>query len=456
MYSEEVKAFRDRCIQCLPNIETIIKKHDTLTEVEKWQKLFNQFQTHKRQKLTRPFLIYLVSNTLGNTFEKINAQLQNQNPGRKVKKELAQEAKPPAQKYSKKRRKEETDDKENQDPNRRCVVYTTTPSSGLQTHCEEKNIPLTQGLEDASPHKDYPNISIKRTPRGKTKVRLFHSHTTTNQNAPHQSEVVSCYTPFTPESKKPGEGRLVFSLDEDIETKLPNLTVERIEPTEFEITLDNIEKSIIRRMGQNQLAHATSREVFVAHGVETIVLVRGSKYHWSHLRALWLGGQHTPKHLLPTTAAANYNTLNLVERFIVEKLTEERKYPVQKIKVKVVPVYGNDKSIIPKLLTFELKWEEKKSDLTILEKTETIIINARSYQQVTTKMRQTVDFIRKQDSFTAKEATSSVETGEKKESLAEEGLPIKKKSKVACTTAPVHTEVIDGETIESSSAPFPK
>jgi hypothetical protein len=142
-------------------------------------------------------------------------------------------------------------------------------------------------------------------------------------------------------------------------------------------------QQVARRISQNTLMKASCREVFAAHGIDTVITSRGSKYHWSHLIAHFLGGEQESENLIPGTAASNYNTLELVEQFIAEKLILGIS-----INIQVTPIYSSE-SLIPDELKFHLEWDEGG-----LHYTETLMINPRSYRRESPATLAVVGFFR--------------------------------------------------------------
>lgn len=116
-----------------------------------------------------------------------------------------------------------------------------------------------------------------------------------------------------------------------------------------------------RRVSQRQLTGGTALEAFKMEGFSQAENAHGREFHWSHLIAHFLGGKHTAQNIVPTTARANYNTLNTIEFFISEKLSSTQN-PIPYIDVEVTTRYGDDTSLVPAELIYKLTWKEKGED----------------------------------------------------------------------------------------------
>lgn len=201
------------------------------------------------------------------------------------------------------------------------------------------------------------------------------------------------FKPTTPLGHKSQQG-MVDTNNRKIGLKPTRLKFERPKPVRFTATLEKIQQrqGLKRRMSQYQLTGARCIEVFKMLGCEEPITITGHDYHWSHLIAYFLGGEHNKENLAPSTAAANYNTLELVELPIAEKLANDR---VSSIDIEVSPYYGEDnESFIPDLLLFCLTWQSPKDGDTHFEE---IAINPRSYQRVTSSMHRSIAKLRTMD-----------------------------------------------------------
>ncbi|STX50301.1 Uncharacterised protein [Legionella busanensis] len=392
MLSQAAENFKNLCIERIPALETFTWRDEALSD-KQWENLYQEYQKapvrpgQEQRKVTSQFIIYLLSCEFKADSTEVTAALQKKNPAREAKKrQRGQEEKAPAPLRSEKKIK-----KEIVASNQKIVatIEGATDAKLIQ-ELEKRGIQVTQYTGEASPFKGYRSVETMYTPQGTNKLRKIGEVKVESKT--RKVSRVKFFGKETPIKNDHQKGRVIIPnvKKKELREDKPQLVSNRLEPSEFEITLETIKKAKgnKRRIGQKQLTGASCREVFEAHGVETVVLVKGSKYHWGHLRGLCLGGQHTAAHLMPITAAANYNTLNLVEKPIIEKLTKKRENSncIQSITVKVTPIYSEDsESLIPEVLNFELDWEEKISDTETNYKTKTIIINPCSYRPATSK-----------------------------------------------------------------------
>jgi hypothetical protein len=353
--SEKIPSFIERAKRCQPKIEYL-----DLTSIE-WLKLIHQFEKTNNKRITSAFLwvnlqtIKSLSETDLTSILSARAQAPRQ-----VKKTPS----PTEQQPYLKRRKLFRDDE--------GVDSLLTEIDENIPHLKKK---IRQAkLDPATPVKDYPEIW--RTPGG-TKVRKFFTH-----------EAKCKVTLFKPATPSPKKVKVVRCLEKEICEELPKLAfVRHLESLHFTATLEKLTNraGTKRRQGQNQIAGGVScQEVFAFCG-ENIVIERHSKYHWAHIIAYFLGGQHQMENLTPTTAAANYNILDIVENFIAKKLINDK---VLSIDIVVHPFYSDD-SNIPARLIFTLSWEDNN-----LQCHEEIFINPRSLERINKAMLNTINWVR--------------------------------------------------------------
>jgi len=239
-------------------------------------------------------------------------------------------------------------------------------------------------LVDASPVKG--EIGVKRTP-GKTKVRIF--------SAINGHEF---FTPLTPEGKRERWGRVRISQPcspTSVCLSLPKLNANRANPVEYTATLANISKRAgkERRTNQKSEMGASAADVFRAYGIE-IQSIDSRHHHWAHLIGHFFGAHENITstdsdqpiiNLVPSTAAANYNTLEAIELFIRDKLVREE---TDMISIFVTPVYS-DTAIIPDVLIYHLSWKEQALDCV-----ETFYIHPQSYRPITASMHAAIKLVR--------------------------------------------------------------
>lgn len=134
---------------------------------------------------------------------------------------------------------------------------------------------------------------------------------------------------------------------------LPRTIKQITQPICFTATREKMEerKDVSRGFSQKQVMGVTSRSVFEAHGIN-IEPHNARKYHWAHLVAWFLGGNQNSKNLVPSTAAANYNTLNCVENYILQKLVDGK---IPRIELQVIPEYI-DEEMIPNKITYKISY----------------------------------------------------------------------------------------------------
>ncbi|WED42579.1 DNA/RNA non-specific endonuclease [Legionella cardiaca] len=356
--NEVLNNFSARCQRIFPQIGQI-----NLNRSE-WLELARRFNRQGISRITSAFLFTHLAVIKHCDYSDLVNQTDTR-PSRTAKR-AALPKDPPT---TKRRKYRETFD--DNTPNTLIISDESDPK--LHSPLKEKGVRVTT-LTPATPEKEYSHVC--RTP-GKHKVRKIFSHEV-------NGSVTSFFKPKTPSPQKIE----VKGNEKHIRKKMPKLVfVRHEEPIYFQATLEKLEqrKSSHRRVGQNQLTGASCQSVFAACNENIVVTSRGSKYHWSHLIAFFLGGEQSIENLVPATAASNYNILEAVEQFIAKKLTENN---VDFIEIKVEPTYV-DRTNIPGQLVFTLDWQEAGKNHT-----EIMYINPRSHERITRPMLKTFDFIR--------------------------------------------------------------
>ncbi|KTD23688.1 DNA/RNA non-specific endonuclease [Legionella israelensis] len=366
----QVKRFKRRAHAILPKIDEL-----SLSDNE-WLLLTCQFQSHKRKFLSSAYLIEQISQLRNIDYDQLIIELKKELPHRRARKITKNESTNDSKLRPKKRRKINDDE-----PNWFVMDSETDCSPALSILLQEKGV-RQRPLTPATPVKGYSKV-CKTPEKGTRHYCLYESK-------------VSLFKPLTPiKSKKNPKGMLDTSLSKKskIYRELPILDYERPHPIHFKATKTSIEacQGKKRRISQKQLTHASCREVFIAHGDDFAIEMSGNKFHWSHLIAYFLGGEQNKKNIVPATAASNYNTLELVEEFVAEKLRNEE---CKSIDIVASPVWTNEESLIPDELVFNLSWKESNELGEILNKEETIYINPRSHTRITSTMRQSIELIR--------------------------------------------------------------
>ena len=277
--------------------------------------------------------------------------------------------------YQPKRRRSRNND---QDDNPLICASSEIPSP-FQTPIRNSGVRMTE-LEPATPEYNYSDV--KKTPGGTKVHALFSTY--------HSDSKITLYKPFTP-YKRPGQVGGMINIEHAssaaVEQKLPKSGVTRQQPISFEATLDrlNERKHTRRRVGQNTLMNSSCREFFEASGIKTTLKPHGSDYHWSHLIAYFLGGPQLRENIVPSSATANYKTLQLVEQFIANKLEQRC---TSSILLCATPSYSGE-SLIPDEVQFCLTWVEAGKNFT-----ENITINPRSDEWFTQSLHRSIDLLR--------------------------------------------------------------
>lgn len=273
------------------------------------------------------------------------------------------------------------------------LIYEKTGENPeLEKDLEETGVRLAT-LFPATPIRGY---DVKRTPGG-SKVRSVYK--ATNEQAHHDT----LFKHLTPTKTPTENGCISISAvitQAGLHQKLPRLNTQKAVPVVYIATLDPmLARSGMRRMSARTLMGSSATEVFAAHGIEIYPRDKRSQ-HWSHLIAHFLTGEEqiqstTPEkeliNLVPTTAAANYNTLEAVELFIKNKLMNTE---TEEIRIKVTPTYIGD-NLIPQSLIYQLRWSESEDGI-IIGHNERFYINPQSHMRLTKSMHQSIDVVRKQ------------------------------------------------------------
>ena len=360
--------FKARVMNIIPRLSLL-----NLTELE-WDELLSSSISDQTTKLTRFYILTSLSKMKELPYEALLDSLSI--PKEEI---LTRSAKhfPVTQAHSsapKKRRFQSHVEDTKENP---LILENTQSSIPFHSPMRQLNVRVEK-LEPATPKCGHLDLHEKTTP-GKTVVYCFFSNS-----------AGSLFKKRTPRGPK-GMVNITEASLSKIEHDLPKLICARREPVSFEATLAKLmsRHGMRRRVGQFALTKATCKEVFKAHGVEVKLQSHGSEYHWSHLIAHFLGGDQTAENLVPGTASSNYMTLELVEKFIAEKLSNTK---IKSIGICVKPFYSGE-SLIPDQLIFNLHWKESGVD-----QTEQIIINPRSHRPVTKPIARTLQFLRDQAS----------------------------------------------------------
>lgn len=344
-----------------------------------WNTLITRFNTKQKQHLTSVFFL----STLGS--------IQKLNPAHII--DTASKSQPPR---LVKRRPEHSDPQLPVKKNRYfrhldddgvnpLIFESKIDNPALNAKLSDAGVRIVPSLDTTSPLKGYDYV--KKTPGGH-KVRAV-------------CTIDNEFTFFkypTPQKTKEQNGRIYLDGVEkkDILTTLPKLHFARAVPVEYTATLEPIlnRSGMMRRCNALTLMGASATQVFKAHGIE-ITPTETRSQHWAHLIAHFLTDESnvtstTPDmeliNLVPSTSAANYNTLEAIELFIREKLVDKK---TEQIHIRVVPTYS-DENIIPDSLIYNLDWHENQKQCT-----EVFYINPQSHLRTTKSMYKSFEILRK-------------------------------------------------------------
>lgn len=354
----------------------------SLTRSE-WNALITQFEQRQRQKITFQFVINTLSAMRRMPAEQLTESLNVTGPQRSVKRKFTS-TKPQVRNI----RPFYVDD-----GGVNPLIYEGTGGENeLEAKLEQEGVRVTP-LSCATPEKRYPNLELYKTP-GESKVRpVCRIHRGGNKH--------TLFKHLTPYKKTYGQGRIDVSdvAEDEVHGNLLGLFIEKAAPVEYVATLQVItERSGIGRQSALSIMGISAANVVRAHGIE-ISQTAGRTIHWYHLIANFLAdtqdlivADSTKKiiNLVPSTAAANYNTLEAIELFIrktlVDKMTEQ-------VRIRVTPEYTGE-GLIPDLLTYTLTWTEKSKNDVNVDCSEEFYIFPQSSYRFTKTVHTTIQIIR--------------------------------------------------------------
>lgn len=361
---QKLQVFQSKILSIVPRLET----HSL--EIHQWERLFNLLNKERSRRLTPLFVLSALATIKAISYDELVVSLSRKPNARAAKRgfDLTADVSLPRIK----RNRLDVSEK-----NPAIVMASSRMSESLQHELTETGTRVITPSEPVTPQKGF--SVVHETPGG-TKIRPI-----------FVNNVGSIFLPLSPQAT-PSRSKGMVEIDgitnEKIQSALPQLSFIK-PPTsiEFVATLPKIiaRQQFKRRASQNVLMKASCRDVFQAHGIDTVITSRGSQYHWSHLIAYFLGGAQARENIVAGTAASNYNTLELVEQFIAEKLTKDR---VPSIHIQVSPNFSHA-LLIPNELVFDLAWEDADQQFK-----ETIRINPRSYRREAKSMLATVGLFR--------------------------------------------------------------
>lgn len=363
--NKNIAQFQERARNLFPNIDILSLSR------EEWLQAIALFQQQQYNRLTIPSLLPLLSKIKQIDEGTLVVILAEEQPTRRVKPIF--NSHPEHQHgFSRKRKREEGENlflfASNTEPDD-SHLYSPLSKTGARIIPKPSSTPTENGYD-----------KLYFSPNKRQKIRPFFSNA-------HGT----LFKPQTPPGNKHQKGRVDTS---KLIGPMRKLKFDRPTEISFTATLEKMQlrQGTPRRKGQAQLTGARCIEIFQTLGCDDLITISGNDYHWSHMIAYFLGGEHSNQNLIPSTAAANYNVLEVIEHDIAEKLTNG----FNSITIVVTPHYDDENdSLIPDLLMFKLTWSSPQDNATHFEQ---ISINPRSYQRVTNSMHKSIAALRKIDS----------------------------------------------------------
>lgn len=334
-----------------------------------WLTIMHQFEQEHRHHLTHAFFSNALSNASGLQKQDITKLLSKEQPPRAAKQMRGPKA-PRLWQSRSALRPSKNDDSINS-----FIIDEHAPQE-IREKIQETGA-RSCSLTPATPDKR--NNILVRTPGGQKARQLctINGITLFGPDTPPKSSV----------SKKKDRSLLRF---------------ERAKPITFIATLVRIKEryGVCRENSRSKMGISAS-DACRAEGIK-ISQDERHEWHWYHLIPHFMGDTSdaiTPHqeagaiiiNLVPATAAANYNTLEAIERAIQDKLVRKI---TSAIKIEIKPRYSG-KCKIPDMLTYTLMWEEKASSEKIHEKTEVFYVKPRSKQRLTRGMHRSIEVLRK-------------------------------------------------------------
>lgn len=353
-----------------------------------WLTFIDKFERRERKNLTSGFFFNALSTIKKTPYDQLTSSLSKQQQPRQAKRSIERKE------VVIKRAYQVFQDDEGVNP---LILEKQDENRDVQIKIEATGARSSE-LFPATPDERYPKVV--RTPGGSKARPLCAINGQT------------LFQHCTPLSKAPKQGRVDVrrATLEQVRSQLPKLTMEKALLIKYTATLAAIaERSMMpRRESQTTTMKAKASDVFRAHGIE-IAPDDGRSHHWAHLIAHFLGGiedlctddlEQEIINLVPSTAAANYNTLETIENFIKNKLINK---DTDKIDITVEPKYSEE-SIIPNMLHYTLSWTENYDQ----KHNEIFYINPQSYQRITKSMHASIkalrDFREPQEDFITEES----------------------------------------------------
>ncbi len=306
-----------------------------------WLTIITKYESLEKSKVTAPFFFGMLSRLRGISYDELTSSLRKDSRPRPGKR-----CADGSSKSAPKRAFQSFLDDGGENP---LIWETQDENQDLQQQIEATGARITP-VFPATPDKRYPQVV--KTPGGRRARTLCE---------------INGYTLFqhcTPPSKDRLQGRVAIKEKslEQIRDRLPKLSIQTASVIKYTATLAAIKErsGMPRRESQNAIMKAKASDVFRAYDIE-IKQTDGPRHHWAHLITHFISGKENlhlsdPDQelviLVPSTAAANYNTLEAVENYIKNKLIDEE---TDKVDIEVEPIYSGD-CLIPCMLHYRLSW----------------------------------------------------------------------------------------------------
>lgn len=370
----KITTFQQRCIFKTMDLEKL-----SISRAQ-WNTLITRFEQRQKVHLTLNFFLTTLSSIQKIGFDDLSQKLNRTQPERQIKRKYQ------VTEASAKRVYRPYVEDNGINP---FIFASTVENPNLEAKLEATGVRVGVSLSPATPEKGYTNL--KRTP-GKSKVRPV-------------CEIDNQYVffkPVTPYSKEPRKNRVDVrgASQEHITKTLPKLLFGRAEPVSYTSTRESIlaRSGLKRRQTQLSQMGASAADIFRAHGI-TIEPTESRSKHLAHLIAHFLADPQEiitadPEkeiiNLVPSTAEANYNTLEAVELFMRNKLLNK---DTDQIHIYVKPIYSGE-SLIPDTVVYSLNWTESNGNGASQECSEVFYINPQSHHRLTKSMHQSIDLLR--------------------------------------------------------------
>ena len=342
-----------------------IQKTPLVLSRNEWVELACRFKEENRKTVTSGFFLHALSEirdtSLSNLIETMSVKRALPERMAKRTRELEEDNPSLVTKKSKNRYYNK-----DEGPNP-LILEATADNLDLQNKVKALEVRCTT-LNPASPEKGFDNAMY--TP-GKTKVKPVCD---INGNR--------FFQPFSPMKFK--EKKVT---QEEIVKALPKAAYKQAQPMEYTVTLETIRQCRGKtrgRSGKQIMGHSAS-EFMEAHGQPI-----DGKSHLAHLQAHCFNGPLTQDNLVPSSAAANYNTLEAIELYTMDLIETDK---TDSVHISVTPNYTGD-VLLANLLTFTLNWTEKGSSLK--NHNEIFYITPQSTSRITQSMHQSIKLMREE------------------------------------------------------------